>query len=125
VRVAASDEPSHAAERARTASLESKPFLVDLTPPRVEPLDQSVRSERALFRFRLHDAASPITEAEYSLDGGPWQLVLPDDLVYDETAEELTIELVEPASGEHSLVVRAMDEARNVGSGKAVFTAGR
>ena len=51
----------------------------------------------------------------------PWQAVDPDDQVFDEREETISIAISPtPPAGEHTLVLRAEDAARNVGSAKLV-----
>ena len=121
LRVTVSDGLANVQDRARDTSRESEPFLVDLTPPSVSIDAKRLKRGRARFSVRATDAASRVRDAEYSLDGGDWRLTLPLDGIFDGQQEELLIELDRLEPGEHTLVVRAADEARNVGSGKLVF----
>jgi len=120
--IAVSDHPSNPTERARASMLTSEPFLIDNRPPTVH-LERPRRRDGALVAaVRVIDSASAVSWAEYALDGGAWRPLLPDDLVFDEREEQLRVTLV-VAAGEHTLVVRAEDEAGNVASGKTVFSA--
>ena len=75
-RVTASDAESNPGRRARPTTRESAPVRIDNTPPgdpRVSPApDGSLEVEAT-------DAASPILEAEYSVDAKKWIRVEPKD----------------------------------------------
>lgn len=76
-----------------------------------------------------------MTQAEYSFDAGDWQIIDPVGKISDSRTE--TYDFVAPvpvatsqgkAAGpdptEHTVVVRAYDRFGNMGSGKAVVSAG-
>jgi hypothetical protein len=115
VRVSASDEKATARERALDASLVSPPFLVDNTRPEV--LDLAARPPTVTGRVR--DAASVVSQIEFSIDGGEWRPASPTDGVLDQRAEAFTITLW-PGMGKgmHVVNVRAYDGADNVGAGR-------
>ena len=71
-------------------------------------------------RVEVKDRQSPIHWAEYAIDAGPWRPLLTDDEVFDEKEESITLTLGDLDEGEHTVVVRAQDTARNTGSGKVV-----
>jgi hypothetical protein len=73
-----------------------------------------------LIDVEARDAVSAVRRAEYSLDGSPWRLLDPLDGVADSPLEHFTVRL--PAlSGEHSVVVRALDSAANPGLARLVL----
>jgi hypothetical protein len=120
-RVEATDAPSNPDDRALRSELQGEPFVIDNTPPRVEVSEARPEGDKARVRATVADRTSAIQWAEYSLDGLPWRPVFPEDLVFDEREESLAFEVAEVEPGEHTLVVRAQDAARNLGSGKVVF----
>jgi hypothetical protein len=71
---------------------------------------------------KARDTASPITELAYSVDGGDWQAAGPKDGVFDDLEELFAITL--PAglpSGNHTIAVRAVDSAENLGAAQHTF----
>ena len=88
-------------------------FEVDNTPPSVEArlVDGSPARVRAVAR----DADSLVGSAQYSVDGGAWTTVHPEDGINDSREEtyDITPDLPE-SSGSRVLVVRAKDRLGNV-----------
>jgi sugar lactone lactonase YvrE len=118
VRVVASDERSNPREEALEHSLTSTPFLVDNRKP--ELVDVKVAYPVA--SGRAHDSFSAISELAYSVDGGDWQPFGPKDGIFDDPNEEFSVKLPSGlAAGTHSLAVRAVDGAENVGAIQLTF----
>jgi hypothetical protein len=118
VKVVASDERANPKEQALEHSLTSSPFLVDNRKPELSEL--TVNYPFASGRAR--DSFSPISELAYSIDGGDWQPFSPRDGVLDDPVEEFTVQLPKGISpGAHSLAVRAVDAADNVGAVQVTF----
>ena len=90
-------------------------MLVDNRKPEVRgPGRRSTRSCSG----RARDDASPITQLEYAIDGGDWQLLAPTDGICDDLVEAFTIKLPELPPGPHAVTVRAWDSADNVGAAR-------
>jgi outer membrane protein assembly factor BamB len=85
VRVTASDDRSTPRERALESSFVSPPFLVDNTRP--DLLELAGRAPTVSGRAR--DAASVVSQIEYSVDGGDWRPATPSDGVLDQRSEGL------------------------------------
>jgi len=99
----------------------TEPFGVDNTPPAVEEVKATVNADRTVaVSARLKDASSAIASAEYSVDGGEWTSLAPADGVFDAKVETVELKTAPLDKGEHSIVIRARDEAENTGAGKAV-----
>jgi hypothetical protein len=118
VRVTASDRLANPADAAQERSLTSEPFVVDHQPPTVE-----LAVAAPLARATLRDGFTRLVKAAYSLDGGPWIPVFPEDALFDATTEVLAIRLGDLKPGTHVLTVRTTDAAGNPGAADAVFTA--
>lgn len=114
-KVVASDAPSNPPERARTTELISSPVLIDHTPPQVHIREVQRTPEGIHFLVEAQDSTSPLLRCMYSVDAGQWVVVEADDGVTDSPAERFPIKLSGLAPGEHLLVVRVLDAARNVG----------
>jgi hypothetical protein len=118
VRVVASDERANPVDQALDSSLVSPPFLVDNRKPELSELQVAFPYASG----RARDSFSPITELSYSVDGGEWQPFAPRDGVLDDPSEDFTVQLPKTlAPGAHSLAVRAVDAADNVGATQVTF----
>src|SRR5205085_8195709 len=118
VRVTASDASANSPDRALTSSQTSTMFAIDNTRPAIDGL--TVTYPRA--QARASDALSTIAEMAYSVDDGPWQLGTSADGLFDDTTEDLRIDLpAQLGRGTHTLAVRVADSAGNVGSTSATF----
>ncbi len=113
-RVIASDAESNP-DDPRTASRDSSPVRVDNTPPAIRRLSGSGTS----LKLEAADAASPILEAEYSLDAREWVKIEPEDGLSDSPVEIYAIRL-EGAPKEAYLLLRVTDAGRNVGAASFV-----
>jgi hypothetical protein len=119
-RVIASDQPSNAANVARTDELVSSPVLIDNTPPIVTLGAPRRSNEHLEVDADVVDQTSPLRRFEYSLDAGPWTPVEAADGVTDSPREQYHIAIDRLRAGEHLLVVRAYDTANNAGLAKVV-----
>ena len=106
VRITASDAPSNIPTAALTGSLESETFTIDNTPPVINITSASGGS----VKFTAKDALSWIDKAEYSIDGGEWTALLPDNLVTDSQSLDYTI----TAGAGQMVSIRVYDENDNV-----------
>jgi hypothetical protein len=126
IKVVASDERANAKEDALEHTLVSPPILVDNRKPDVGPIDVTFPSVKGqptvpVVNGRAKDTASPLTELAYSLDGGDWVAVGPKDGVFDDLEESFTVKLPQQSSGTHTLAVRAVDSADNIGATQITF----
>jgi hypothetical protein len=107
-RVIASDADTNP-EEPKTAERDSSPVRVDNTPPVIRRLAASGPD----LRFEAADAASPIQDAEYSIDAKEWVHLEPDDGLSDSPTETYTVRLDGAPKGAYVLV-RVTDASRNV-----------
>jgi sugar lactone lactonase YvrE len=107
-RLTASDAESNPDEK-KTASRESTPVLIDNTPPVIRKTSAS----GSAFEFEAVDAASPILEAEYSIDAKEWIRVEPKDGLSDSPSESYSIRLPAGLRGGF-LLIRVTDAGHNV-----------
>lgn len=114
-RLTASDAETNPEEK-KSFSRETSPVVVDNTPPVIRKLS----SAPGVFEFEAVDAASPIMEAEYSVDAKEWTRVEPKDGLSDSLTESYRIS-VDPKARGGFLLIRVTDAARNVAA--ASFTA--
>jgi hypothetical protein len=120
-RVIASDQPSNAANVARTDELVSSPVLIDNTPPVITLSAPRRSNDRVEVDADVVDQTSPLRRFEYSLDAGPWTPVEAADGITDSPREQYHIAIDRLRTGEHLLVVRAYDIANNAGLAKVVI----
>jgi hypothetical protein len=116
-RVVVSDVLSNPAGASLTGEMESRPFIVDNTPPAVT---WRLEGEGAGSRVRITaaDATSTLVEAQIAVDAGEWRPIFPDDGILDSKSESFTFAADTLAQGDHSIAFRIYDQTDNVGSGK-------
>jgi len=99
----------------------SAPVMVDNTPPLITLGPVRRLGNKVDVEFEAVDAASPLRRAEYSLDAGGWTPIEAADGVIDSQREKFVLTLGNLSTGEHLLVVRAVDSANNAGLAKLVL----
>lgn len=109
-RVTASDAPGNIPAEALSGSLESDPFTINNTPPQIEILSVAKDGARRTAQFTAKDALGWIDHAEYSINGGNWVLLAPDNRVTD--SRELSYKVEYQAGA--IVAVRVFDEYDNV-----------
>jgi hypothetical protein len=117
-KVSASDELDNPSHRALVAELVSEPFTIDNTGPTVVVNSVASRGEEIEVSVTASDELSFIKSASYSVNGGKWNLVLPEDGMFDRREEEFKFSFKKKESGEYTVVVMVVDFALNKGSGK-------
>jgi hypothetical protein len=99
--------------------MESAPFLIDNTPPKITGLSAARNGGKLMVKWHAADALSNLAGCEYSLDGGEWKFAAPVTKLSD--GPELDYELAVDASpGEHTIAVRVEDEYGNQAVEKTV-----
>ncbi|MGA3239306.1 MAG: hypothetical protein ABSG03_23775 [Bryobacteraceae bacterium] len=119
LRVTASDAPGNPPAEALTARLESDPFTIDNTPPKITGLIAVRTGGKLEVRWHAADALSDVTRAEYSLDGGEWTVAAPVTKLSDSPELDYLLSL-DAAPGEHTVAVRVLDEYENLAAEKVV-----
>jgi len=97
-------------EDPKTATRETSPVRVDNTPPIIRRL---ASAPSGTLEFEAADAASPILEAEYSVDAREWTRLEPKNGLSDSLTETYSIRM-DPKWRGGFLLVRVTDAARNV-----------
>jgi hypothetical protein len=119
IRVTASDAPGNPPAEALTARLESSPFWIDNTPPKITGLTGVRIGSRLQLKWHAADALNNIAKAEYSVDGGDWKIAPPVTRLSD--SQELDYELaLDAGPGEHTVAVRVEDDYANQAVEKVV-----
>ena len=124
LKLVASDAPDNPEGAALTAERISGPFLIDNIPPVVSNLRTASRAGTVKGRTTVTvsgtavDQDSRIARIEFSVDGGDWKQVSPDDGIFVSLTEKFHFDVPDLQPGEHAITVRASDSQRNVSVGK-------
>jgi hypothetical protein len=121
-KVIATDAPGNPAEAALSSEETTDPIEIDNTPPMIKVTGPAVSNQTAEVTFDASDATSRIVRAEYSVDGGAWQLVYPADGVADSAHEIYKMHVTFDKPGEHLIAFRCADSSSNVGTSKVTAT---
>jgi len=114
-RLTASDAEANP-EDPKTVSRETSPVRVDNTPPVIRRITSA---SSGVFEFQAADSASPILDAEYSVDAKEWVKLEPKDGLSDSLTETYSIK-IDPKWRGGFLLLRVSDAARNLAA--ASFT---
>ncbi len=116
LRLTASDELDNVAGQDKQARRRSATVVVDNSPPDVGEVEVAFDADagHVTVAARATDALSPIMELRYRVDGGEtWQLVLPEDLIYDSTGEAFSFNIDSLSLGRHVVALRVTDALGN------------
>lgn len=121
-KIVARDTPSNPAALALAGERITEPIDIDNTAPTVTIAGQpQIAGDRARIVFDASDAASYLTRAEYSVNGGDWLTVYADDGISDSPRERYTIEVPIKVPGEYAVTLRVYDVNANGGNARAVI----
>jgi len=121
-RVVVSDLPSNPKGFALSGEKTTQPIDIDNTPPTVTGGSPQNVGKNIRVVFDAVDAASYLTRAEYSINGGDWRPVYADDGISDSPTERYSIELPADAVGESVVTIRVYDVNGNSGNARAVVS---
>lgn len=114
LRVTASDAADNPPGSEKTATRRSDPVVVDNAPPALKVEVEQAGKDAVTVTAAATDALSPVTEIRYTIDSEKeWQLVLPEDLIFDSTGETAVIKITGLSPGRHVVTVRAGDVLDN------------
>lgn len=120
-RIVAKDAPSNPVSGSLTGEKISEVVEIDNSAPTVAPVGQpQISGDRARIGFEATDAASFITKAEFSVNGGEWQTVYADDGISDSPREKYTVEISLRNAGEYTVSLRVFDANGNASSARVV-----
>jgi len=120
VKVVASDQPSNPPDLALRGEMESRPFIIDNTPPTVTMRVDRIENRRARVAIEATDQTSTLTQAEVAIDTGEWRPVFPTDGIIDSKSETFSFISGDLTPGEHVVAFRVYDQNDNAGMGKLV-----
>jgi hypothetical protein len=115
VRVTATDKRANPYDE-KAASRVSEPFLVDNTAPFFENVQSRREGKELRITGTLADQVSDVVRFEYSVDGDDWVDQPPADGIFDSRAEGIDAKVEVEGTKEHSILLRGMDLAGNLGS---------
>ena len=120
VKVVASDALDNPPGGDLSRELISEPFVVDNTSPAVSDLKVEIRGRSAFLMGTAKDATSILKKGAYAVDGGELAVFFPADEIFDSREENFSFQIELPAGDEHTLAIRVVDRAGNVGVVKKV-----
>ena len=121
LKIVASDSPSNPSDQALSTERESDRFEVANAPPRIENLRAEANSPNVKVSFEGVSSTDAIERAQYSLDSGDWQVVLPVGQLSDAPKESYRIEIPNVSPGEHTIAVQVTDHFDNTTAEKVTF----
>ncbi|MHC4425568.1 MAG: hypothetical protein ACYSYV_05655 [Planctomycetota bacterium] len=121
VRITASDQRSNTTSTKLTGSRISEPVVVDNTGPVIEDIKTTSarknNGQHRIIEIEVSDELSAIGKLEYTIDSNAdWIGTVPDDLVYDTTDENFTVEIdaeKDLPKGDHVLTIKVSDAVGN------------
>ncbi len=120
-KIVARDTPSNPAGLALSGERTTVPVDIDNTPPVVTAFGApQITGDKARVTFDAVDAASYLTRAEYSVNGGEWLSVYADDGISDSPHERYTIEILLKNTSEYAVTIRVFDVNGNAGNARVV-----
>lgn len=121
-KIVARDTPSNPASTALSGERTTEPVNIDNTPPVVTAAgNPQVKGDKAVVTFEAADAASYVTSAEYSVNGGEWINVYAEDGISDSPRERYAVEISLTSPGEYTVTLRAFDVNGNSGNARATI----
>jgi sugar lactone lactonase YvrE len=121
-KVVASDATSNPAGDALTSEEVTSAVEVDNTSPVITSSAPAVTGQTAEITFDVADSTSRLVRGEYSVDGGAWKLIYPQDSVADTQRESFKVRVTFDKPGEHVIAFRCSDSSSNVGTSKVTVT---
>jgi hypothetical protein len=120
-KIVAKDSPSNSPATSLSGERSTEPVNIDNTAPVVTSASApQVTGGTARVTFDAADAASYLTRAEYSVNGGDWQPAMAEDGISDSPHERYIVEVPMGAPGEYAVTLRAYDVNSNAGNARVV-----
>jgi hypothetical protein len=120
LKVVASDEPSNPYGNFLIGELTSRPFVISNSTPLIEDINQKPNGKRVEVQFRARVATGNIATAEFSIDGGDWNLIFPIDGIADSIQEDFQFASPDLTVGEHVVGLRTSDSEGNTGTARLI-----
>ena len=123
IKVSATDQLSNPPNFAKTTEKISDPFDIDNSQPTVTDITVTANEDQTYqISCAAADTSSLIQKAVYKIDSDEeWQVIFPDDGIFDSKQETLLLHTNSLPAGEHTITIRVTDAAGNIGVGRATF----
>jgi len=122
IKITASDAVDTPDDIALETQLISEIIAIDNTGPAISKPLVEVKSSSAKISFNIKDNLSAIASCKYSINGGKWKIIFPDDLISDTLKEDYTLNLKLEKKGEYTVTFQAFDAENNLATGSVTFT---
>jgi sugar lactone lactonase YvrE len=120
-RITVNDSLSNPGNQVLSGEKLSETVSIDNTAPTVSAVGTTqITGDRARVTFEAIDAASFLSRAEYSVDGGEWQAIYSDDGISDSPRERYALEIPLKNAGEYSVTLRVFDANGNTGNARVL-----
>lgn len=120
-KVIASDHRENPRAEAGTGEHISPPLAVDAEAPTLKVRVVGLDLDRARVEAEAEDGHSRLASASFSVDGGPWQPVFPEEGFFDGLRCRFRFQTESLRPGTHVLVMRVSDAAGNSTQADFVF----
>ena len=123
IKVSATDKLSNPPNFAKTTEKISDSFDIDNSQPTVTDITATANDDQTYqISCTAEDSFSYIQKAVYKIDSDEeWQVIFPDDGIFDSKRETLLLHTNSLPEGEHTITIRVTDAAGNTGVGRATF----
>ena len=123
IKISATDKLSNPPSFAKTSEKISDPFDIDNGQPVVTDITATANADQTYqISCAAADTSSLIQKAVYKIDSDEeWQVIFPDDGIFDSKRETLLLQTNTLPAGEHTITIRVTDAAGNTGVGRATF----
>lgn len=123
IKVTATDKLSNPPNFAKSTEKISDPFDIDNSQPTVADITATANEDQTYqISCVAADTSSLIQKAVYKIDSDEhWQVIFPDDGIFDSKSETLLLQTDPLPAGEHTITIRVTDAAGNTGVGRATF----
>ena len=123
IKVSATDKLSNPPNFAKSTEKISNPFDIDNSQPTVANITATANEDQTYqISCTAADSSSYIQKAVYKIDNDEeWQVIFPDDGIFDSKRETLLLHTNSLSAGEHTITIRVTDAAGNTAVGRATF----
>ena len=123
IKVNATDKLSNPPRFAKSTEKVSDPFDIDNSQPMVTGITATANDDQTYqISCTVEDPYSYIQKAVYKIDSDEhWQVIFPDDGIFDSKRETLLLRTNSLPAGEHTVTIRVTDAAGNTAVGRATF----